>query len=133
MAIDFFRSPETLVRDLTRRGWSVQSVETSGGTPPRAAQIRLDDGVTVNWDRDSRSVWAEGPWPDAQKVENSLRRFYSGRISRRFRAHPVKAGVVVAMSIALGVACGFAIRAIGPKMGFDSARHPAVTSSDAAP
>jgi hypothetical protein len=35
-------------------------------------QLALHNGVVVNWDRDSYSIWAHGPQPLREKVEAAL-------------------------------------------------------------
>jgi hypothetical protein len=83
MAVTFRRGPNTLVKELQRRGFRVDSVYSMDGAPDRSLQICLHNGVIVNWDRDSQSVWADGPWDKSRKVEAYLQKRAEG--SRRSR------------------------------------------------
>lgn len=102
MAVDFFRSMDVLIADFQKRGLHPEVVETSGGTPPRTAQIRLTDRVTVHWDGESRIVWAEGPWPEFQEIENYIRRRFSGSwLHRATRPDTAKRLIVVGVWLAV--------------------------------
>lgn len=85
MAVTFSRSVQVLIHEFQRRGLNPEVVATSGGEPPRAVQIRVADALMVHWDADSRSVWAEGPWPEVQRLENFIRRRFNGGRLRRLR------------------------------------------------
>lgn len=111
MAVDFFRKPEVLIRDLKRKGFPVENVASEDGEPGRAMQIRVGQGLTVNWDRDSRSVWAEGPWPDVERLETFLRKRYQGGWLRQLRAHPGTAIAVVFLSLLVGLGFSMGMRA----------------------
>ncbi len=83
MAVTFRRGPNTLVKELKRRGFRVESVYSMDGAPDRTLQVCLKGGVIVNWDRDSQSVWVDGPWEKSRKVEAYLQKRAEG--SRRGR------------------------------------------------
>jgi hypothetical protein len=102
MAVDFFRSMDVLIAEFQRRGLRPQVVETSGGTPPRTAQIRLTDRITVHWDGESRIVWAEGPWPEFEEIENYIRRRFAGNwLHRASRPDTAKRLIVIGVWLAL--------------------------------
>ena len=104
MAVTFRRGPKSLVRELQRRGFRVESVYSMDGAPDRSLQICLRNGVVVNWDRDSQSVWADGPWEKSRKVEAYLEKRASesrrGR-SRRARVRAIVFSLAVAAAIAV--------------------------------
>ena len=104
MAVTFRRGPNTLVKELQRRGFRVESVYSMDGAPDRSLQICLRNGVIVNWDRDSQSVWADGPWEKSRKVEAYLQKRAEGsRRGRRSRGKYVFLSFAFA-AIALGLA-----------------------------
>lgn len=82
MAIDFHHGPRALVEGLERAGYKVTNVLSDAGDPRKSLQIILRNGITVNWDRDSQSVWAEGDRPRSQKVESAIERFAPRRNNR---------------------------------------------------
>lgn len=84
MAVNFNHHIEDLIRDFQRRGLKPEIVQTTGN-PPRAMEIRIAKKISVHWDADSRSVWAEGPWPEIERLESYIRRRFHGRWRRRGR------------------------------------------------
>ncbi len=76
MAITYRKGASSLVAELQQEGFEIDAVVKTEGAPERGAQIFLRGGTVVNWDRDSRSIWAEGPWPESERVEASLRAMY---------------------------------------------------------
>lgn len=85
MAVNFQHHIEILIRDFQRRGLKPEIVQTFGN-PPRAMEIRVANKISVHWDADSRSVWAEGPWPEIDRLENYIHRRFNGRWRRRLRS-----------------------------------------------
>jgi hypothetical protein len=103
MAVTFRKGPKTLLRDLQKRGYEIASVHNADGNSARSIQIFLKEGVIINWDRDSRSVWAEGPWPQSHKAEAYLKRIYEGGwVGRAFaRRRKMIVGTLVAITIVI--------------------------------
>ncbi|PTY04631.1 hypothetical protein DB347_18115 [Opitutaceae bacterium EW11] len=127
MAVDFFRKPETLIRDLRRRGFLVENVDSREGDPNRAMQIRLSHGLTVNWDRDSRSVWAEGPWPEVERLETALRKWYEGGWIRKLRMQPGTALAVAVVTLLFVL-----VATVGVRMAREK-RSPAPVQAESPP
>lgn len=82
MAVNFHHHVDALIRDFQRRGLEPEIVQVSGN-PPRAMEIRVAKKISVHWDADTRSVWAEGPWPEIERLESYIRRRFNGRWRRR--------------------------------------------------
>jgi hypothetical protein len=77
MAVRFQKSPSTLFRELQEGGYApVPFSITLSARDAAGAEIPLANGVVVKWDRDSHSVWVEGPLNEASGVETYLRRRY---------------------------------------------------------
>lgn len=90
MAVKFRKDLQTLVDDVLRAGYTIQSVEQTADARGRDVEVRLSNGVTINWDPQSRSIWAEGPQRLSQKTESYLRRIYEGgRFSRMWALNPI--------------------------------------------
>jgi len=87
MAISFHRGPRKLVEEIKHAGFRVVGVTSDIGDPSRCLQIALKNGVVVNWDRESYSVWTQGPQPLSEKVEASLAAHHARRRSRKKSAN----------------------------------------------
>lgn len=98
MAVNFHHHIDDLIRDFQRRGMNPEIVQSSGN-PPRAMEIRVAKKISVHWDADSRSVWAEGPWPEIERLESSIRRRFNGRWRKRRRLPKKIVGLVVVSAI----------------------------------
>ncbi len=85
MAITFRKGPTTLVKELERAGYRIADVLSDAGDPRRSLQILLKNGAVVNWDRDSHSVWAEGPAPVARRLESVVDHAGRRRVISRTR------------------------------------------------
>jgi hypothetical protein len=57
------------LEEIKQSGYHIVEVTSDIGDPSRSLQIALQNGVVINWDRDSYSVWAHGPRPSSEKVE----------------------------------------------------------------
>ena len=79
MAIRFRGRPTSLVEELERAGYRISQVLSDAGDPRKSLQILLENGAVVNWDRDSRSIWAEGPAPLIVRLERALSSLSRGR------------------------------------------------------
>jgi|GEM_PF-3693977 len=110
MAVNYHYHIELLLRDFQRRGLKPEIVQTSGN-PPRAMEIRVAKKISVHWDADSRSVWAEGPWPEIERLENYIHRRFNGRWRRRVR-HAKKLMRFVAVGLIATSAIGICIPAV---------------------
>lgn len=110
MAVNFHHHIESLIRDFQRRGLQPEIVQVSGN-PPRSMEIRVAKKISVHWDADSRSVWAEGPWPEIERLESYIRRRFGGRWRRRDQISKRLVGVV-AVSLAATVLLGLCIPAV---------------------
>lgn len=100
MALDYYKGINTLLDDLRRSGLCPSVAKSSGGDRMLTAEIAVKGGVVIHWDRESRSVWTEGPWPDAARVEGRLRRLYHGSAFRRASRQPkVIASVLAAAAM----------------------------------
>jgi hypothetical protein len=91
MAITFRRGPRTLVNEINRAGYRIVEITSDIGDLSRCVQISLKNGALVNWDRDSHSVWANGPQPLSEKIEAYL-------ASQRGKHKPRKTLSVVSIS-----------------------------------
>jgi hypothetical protein len=85
MAINYRKGPRTLVKELRQSGFKITDVLSDAGDPSRSLQILLENGAILNWDRDSYSVWADGPPPIARRVENRVAELSRRRQSKRSR------------------------------------------------
>jgi hypothetical protein len=102
MAVTFRKDLQALVDDLLRAGLIIQSVEQAAGARGKDIEVRLSNGVVINWDPPSKSIWAEGPRHAAQKTEAQLRYLYeSGRLIRWWALHPTLA---TSLAASVGIA-----------------------------
>lgn len=90
MAIDFRAGPRALVDGLERAGYKVSTVLSDAGDPRKSLQIVLRNGIVVNWDRDSQSVWAEGSVAGWERVEAAIARFAPRRRGTRRRGKTLR-------------------------------------------
>lgn len=107
MAVNFQHHIELLIRDFQRRGLKPEIVQIYGN-PPRAMEIRVANKISVHWDADSRSVWAEGPWPEINRLETYIHRRFNGRWRRRLRSSKkwlsfAAAGVIAIVLLGVGI------------------------------
>lgn len=135
MAVTFRKGPKTLLNDLQKRGYKVASVQNAAGNPARSIQIYLKNGLVINWDRDSRSVWAEGPWPQAQKAEAYLKKIYEGNWLRRMLARNRTAifVTILLVTIALISSRVFAPHSSAGENSPSSGRPPGMADDGGAP
>lgn len=104
MAISFHGGFDSLLAELQDAGLQPIVVSATGGTRPRAAEVQLKEQLSVHWDRDTRTVWVEGPWDRAMKLERQIRRRRTKRRLGRSIATPamaLRAAVLVAVLGAL--------------------------------
>jgi hypothetical protein len=102
MAIDFNAGFDSLLADLKEAGLEPLVVSSTGGRRPRAAEVKVENELSVHWDRDSRSVWVEGPWDRAEKVERMLRRRRAKRRFGRSLTRPTVARRVILGALVVG-------------------------------
>jgi hypothetical protein len=103
MAVDFYRGVNALLHDLSRSGYNPELIEkTETEDRVLAASIRILPDTIIHWDRESRSVWAEGPWRNIVRVERRLRKLYRGGIIKRSLRRPkVVAATLLAIATLL--------------------------------
>ena len=83
MAIRFRQDQNVLIHDLEQRGFAVAFVRLYSNGPGRTADICLENGVRVYWDRPTQFIWAEGDTTLVEKIEAFLRRRYdSGSVTK---------------------------------------------------
>jgi hypothetical protein len=105
MAVRFQKSPSTLFRELQEGGYApVPFSITLSARDAAEAEIPLANGVIVKWDRDSHSVWVEGPIDEANRVETYLRRRYDHVRQEPWWMRRWKAVVVFLILFVTGVA-----------------------------
>lgn len=110
MAITFLGGPLLLAAGIRRAGYEIINVIDDAGDLERSLRMTLNNGITVAWDRDSRSIWAEGPPTLCERVEAKLSRIAgTGRGSRSKRRK-----VVLALLLTGGVAGGLGFLALRP-------------------
>ncbi|HEU5080085.1 MAG TPA: hypothetical protein VFT72_12800 [Opitutaceae bacterium] len=102
MAIEFNAGFDSLLADLKNAGLEPVVISSMGGNRPRAAEVQVEDELSVHWDRDSRSVWVEGPWDRAEKIERMLRRKRAQRRFGRNLARPAVARRVILSALVIG-------------------------------
>jgi hypothetical protein len=83
MAVKFRKNLSSLVRDLSRGGFGVKLVDNISGGRGRHADVHLYNNVVVSWDPHSKTVWAEGPHKNVERVERYLRGLYEKRGLKR--------------------------------------------------
>jgi hypothetical protein len=105
MAVTFRKDLQTLVNDLLAAGYTVHSVEKTPEARGKDIEISLTNGVVVNWDVQSKSIWAEGPRRTTEKTELHLRQIYEGDLLSAIRASNALAvlGALVLASAAVVV------------------------------
>lgn len=102
MAVTFRRGPRTLIKKINQSGYRIANLSGDTGDPNRSLQISLQNGVVVNWDRDSYSVWAQGPEPLSSKVEALLASRHRSRRSRKKSSSAHAWVMLLLMTLLLG-------------------------------
>ena len=102
MAIEFNAGFNSLITDLRDAGLEPVVISSTGGKNPRAAEVKVENALSVHWDRDSRSVWVEGQWDRAARVEKIIRRHRTKRRIGRSLARPVVARRLIIAALAAG-------------------------------
>lgn len=100
MAVKFNKSPRHLVDALQGSGYTVTEIWSDAGDPQRSLRMRLNNGTYMNWDRDSRGVWAEGPAKLREKLEAEVSRIADRPRATRARAKKQARWFLVLGSIA---------------------------------
>jgi hypothetical protein len=130
MSVTFHRSPRTLVEEIKRAGYHIVEITSDIGDPARSLQVALKNGVVVNWDRDSRSVWAHGPQPLSDKVEAYIAsQRHRHRPHKKSSAGPLFAMLLLVASLLLAILWESASR---PKSDADLA-PPVATNTEGSP
>ncbi len=126
MAVNYHKGMDDLLVELRRNGLHPSVLKKSGEKRPLAAEIAVKGGLVVHWDRDSRSLWAEGPWPDTARLEARLNRLRRGNKFQRTAQKPsVIAGVLAAVAM-LAASYFAAVRAPTPELQETTRPVPAV-------
>lgn len=114
MAVNFSKGLPVLLEDLRRLGFKPSILRQVGRNRVLAAEIRIQDGLLIHWDRDSRSLWTEGPWPDAARLEARLDRLYHGTLFHRAAKEPKVVASVIAGCALLVASYVMSTRSTGP-------------------
>lgn len=97
MAIRFRSNIDNLTADLVAGGFEVKSVRRVRESQGSTHNVFLCSGAVVCWDKESFSLWAEGPYRAVEEVESYLQKRYHGpgflrqtyahrhRVARRLR------------------------------------------------
>lgn len=103
MAVNFYNGLSILLDDLRRAGFHPFVLKRSGESKALAAEIAVEGGLIIHWDRESCSLWTEGPWPQAKRLEARLRRRYEGSVAGRIAKQPkVIASILAASAVLVG-------------------------------
>jgi len=129
MAITFHRGPQTLASEIKRAGYQIVDVTSDISDPSRSVQIWLENGVVVNWDRDSHSVWANGPERLTEKIEG----YIASRRGKRRQRKTRKPSSVVSFFAMLIMVAGLLLAIVWQTVSGQHTNHsPDTTSPPAA-
>lgn len=126
MAVNYNKGMDDLLNDLRRKGLDPTVLNKTGDQRPLAAEIAVKGDVVIHWDRHSRSLWTEGPWPAAARLEARLGRSYQGARFRRVARRPKVIASILAAAAVLGASYFVSVYSRSPK--FEETRRPASTA-----
>jgi hypothetical protein len=101
MAVNFTHGIETLLSQLKKCGYRPEVVDTTARSDRiLAAVVKISSDTVLHWDRDSYTVWAEGPREKARRVERRLRKAVrGGALSRLWRQPRLLAALIMTLAI----------------------------------